>query len=100
MINRYEIYLDENDWMTGFCHTADPERDLYEFDGAEVIQHEINAYHVVAGKVVLDTVREAEIIEERRRKEEEEARKPTWQESIESQVVYTALMTDTLLEEE
>lgn len=99
MIKKYEIYLDDNGYMTGFCHTADETKDIYEFDGAEVIQHEMNAYHVVDGEVVLDTEREAQIIADREAEEEERAKQPTWQESIESQVVYTAMMTDTLLED-
>ena len=50
----------------------------------------------VNGNFVEDLDKKAEIIAER----EKESKKPTWQETIESQVYYTALMTDTLVEEE
>ena len=44
---------------------------------------------------VLDQVRKQEIIQQRNSK----AQKPTWEETIDAQVTYTAMMTDTLLEE-
>lgn len=37
--------------------------------------------------------------EEEKRRREEEAMPPTFEERIEAQIVYTAMMTDTLLEE-
>lgn len=58
---------------------------LYKWDGNEVLQR---------------SEEEIEIDREEKRKEQEkEALKPTQLDRIESQVTYTALMTDTLLEE-
>jgi len=50
-------------------------------------------YRFENGTFVEDLQKKAEILAEREHT-------PTWEESIESQVYYTALMTDTLIEEE
>lgn len=52
-------------------------------------------YKFVNNTFVVDEQKKAEIIAERER----EAQKPTWQETMDAQVTYTAMMTDTLLEE-
>lgn len=50
-------------------------------------------YRFTNGEFIEDSEKKAEIIAERELV-------PTWEETIESQVYYTALMTDTLIEEE
>lgn len=92
---KYEISLDDENYVTSCCHTG-TDRDIYEFDAE---RHEFNAFHLVGNEVILDEEREARIIAEKEAAEKERAKIPTWQENIEAQVVYTAMMTDTLLEE-
>lgn len=47
------------------------------------------------GKFVADEAKKAEILAEEQKKAEE----PTWEERIDAQVLYTALLTNSLLEE-
>ena len=47
------------------------------------------------GNFVIDETKKAEILAEEQRKAEE----PTWEERIDAQVLYTALLTNSLLEE-
>lgn len=92
MIHKYDVELDGNGYMVGFSisDTGD-----YEFDGSLLELHYLQAYKIVDGQPWLDEERKAEIIAE----EEAEAQKPTPLDIIEAQATYTALMTDTLLEE-
>ena len=91
----YKFYLHDDNFIYGF-HIADATN--HDFYG------DINTYPDIAegwyklqdGQIVLDENKKAEIIAER----EAETMKPTWEETIESQVYYTALMTDTWVEEE
>ena len=96
---KYEIQLDENNYVSGVVHNGD-ERDIYDdefiFNTFYKDGHRVNCYHLVDGEYILDEVKEREEIA----KEQEEAKKPSQLETIEAQVLYTALMTDTMLEEE
>lgn len=47
------------------------------------------------GKFVIDEAKKAEILAE----EQKKAEAPTWEERIDAQVLYTALLTNSLLEE-
>ena len=49
----------------------------------------------IDGQFVADEAKKAEILAEEQKKAEE----PTWEERIDAQVLYTALLTDSLLEE-
>ena len=49
----------------------------------------------IDGKFVADEIKKAEILAEEQKKAEE----PTWEERIDAQVLYTALLTNSLLEE-
>ena len=49
----------------------------------------------IDGEFVADEIKKAEILAEEQRKAEE----PTWEERIDAQVLYTALLTNSLLEE-
>ena len=48
----------------------------------------------INGEFIIDETKKAEILAEEQRKAEE----PTWEERIDAQVLYTALLTDSLLE--
>ena len=96
---KYEITLDENNYVSGIAHTG-TEEDVYDdefiFNTFYKDGHRVNCYHLVDGEYILDEVKEKEEIA----KEQEEAKKPSQLETIEAQVLYTALMTDTMIEEE
>ena len=96
---KYEIILDENNYISCIVHNGD-ERDIYDdefiYNTFYKDGHRVNCYHLVDGEYILDEVKEREEIA----KEQEEAKKPSQLETIEAQVLYTALMTDTMLEEE
>ena len=49
----------------------------------------------IDGEFVADEIKKAKILAEEQRKAEE----PTWEERIDAQVLYTALLTNSLLEE-
>lgn len=95
MIHDYKCTFDEEDYLLGF-EAQDGRPNTYRFDGSTLELDYINAYHVVEGEIVLDEVKKQQIIDER----EEEAKKPTAMEKLEAQVLYTAVSTDTMLEEE
>lgn len=65
---------------------------LYDLSGSR-----INAYIFRDNSLEFDEERYADIIAEQQ--EEEKKRELTWQEKTEAQIFYTAMMTDTLLEE-
>ena len=92
-INNYKIQT-TNGYVSGF-YTVTGE---YDYRGQMADFPEVceGWTKFVNGNFVEDLDKKAEIIAER----EKESKKPTWQETIESQVYYTALMTDTLVEEE
>lgn len=79
--------------------------DDYDDYGEVIGQHEetVNKMVPVMGLVYRDSTPEEDAEAERMQREMEEAeanREPTFEEKIEAQVMYTALMTDTLIEEE
>ena len=90
-INKYKLTF-ENNYLSGFYAT---EGDDYDYEGqmADFPEACEGWTQFINGELVADLQKKAEIIAERNRK-------PTWEETIESQVYYTALMTDTLIEEE
>ncbi len=65
------------------------------FDKPILTQSGVWRYRLVDGTPVECT--QEELAQQERLKEEN--RLPTWQDSIEAQIMYTALMTDTILEE-
>lgn len=93
MKDYYKFIVDEDNYIRGFVLTNE---DDYEFYGdinnyPDVVE---GWYKLKTGKLVVDQTRKDQIIAER----EAEAKKPTWQETIEAQVMWTALMTDTVVE--
>ena len=89
----YTINLDKDNLVLSLAHTKN---DNVELDLTDVDLDFLNAYQYFGSGLVLNQERKEEIIAER----EKEEKTPTWDEIIEAQVTYTALMTDTLLEEE
>lgn len=98
-LNRYLI--DEVDgYVSGFSATLDDEYDFYGQmalypEATEGWMKFIRDESETGGTFVVDEDKKAEIIAER----EAEAKKPTEQDLLEAQVLWTALMTDTLMEE-
>ena len=95
VLNKYKLTFDENDYLVGFYAVLD---DNYDYYGqmADFPESCEGWTKFENGEFVEDPEKKAEIIAERER----EAQLPTWEEIIESQVYYTALITDTLIEEE
>ena len=89
----YTLNLDENNFVLSIAHTTN---DNVPLDLTDVDLEYLNAYQYFGNGLVLNQERKEEIIAER----EAQEKVPTWNEVIEAQVTYTALMTDTLLEEE
>lgn len=91
----FTLNLDENNYVLSIAHTP---HDDVALDLSEIELEYLNAYQYIGGKLVLDSAKKAEMIaeeEERKRKEEE----PSREDRLEAQALYTAMMTDTLLEE-
>lgn len=95
MIHNYKVEFDNDGYITGFYVPEDESQGDYSFDGSLLELHYLRAYKIVNNEPWLDEVKKAEIIAE----EEAEAQKPTQLDIVEAQATYTALMTDTLLEE-
>lgn len=91
----YTLNLDKNNYVLSIAHTS---RDNIEIDLSNIDLSYLNAYQYLNGELILNETKKAELIEEEK-KRQEEAKKPTQMETIEAQVMYTALMTDTMLEE-
>ena len=92
-IRHYKLIFDDNNFVIGFYTVLD-EMDA-DFNGDVPEDLENGWYRFIKGEFFVDEERKAEIIKER----EEEAKKPTWEDIIESQVFSTAMETDTLIEE-
>ena len=91
----YTLNLNENNYILSISHTS---HDNVEMDLSDINLSYLRAYQYLNGKLILNENKKAELIEEEK-KRKEEAKKPTQLETIEAQVMYTALMTDTMLEE-
>lgn len=99
-LNRYIINVTDG-YVTGFQATLDDEYDFYGQmslwpDVCEGWYRFVKDQSETGGTFVEDPVKKAEIIAER----EAEAKKPTAQDLLEAQMLWTALCTDTLLPEE
>ena len=91
---KYKINVDENNYLTSFMHMAN-EEDIYELKPTEMNLEYLSCYKLVNDEVVFDEEKYKRTLKE----QEAEKQKPTPLETIEAQVLYTALMTDTMLEE-
>lgn len=92
----YTLNLDENNFVLSIANTKNDDFEIEDLQSLEL--EYLQAYQKVGDELVLNEERKQKLIEEeaeRRHKEEE----PTEFDKIEAQILYTAMMTDTLLEE-
>ena len=89
-IIRYKIITNADGYVDSFY-------DEYDYEGqmADYPEATEGWYKYINNKFIVDEDKKAEIIAERKRK----AQEPTREDRIEAQATYTAMMTDTLLEE-
>ena len=87
----YTVNLDNDNFILSVAHTSN---DNTELDLESMELDYLEAYQLINGQPVLNEQKKAEIIAER----EQEEKTPTWNEMIEAQMLFTAMMTDTLLE--
>ena len=80
-----------------YDNPEDADKNIFNFDLSQydLTDIRIMAYRLNENGLEFDNVRYQELLEEKHERE----KIPTWNEKIESQVYYTALMTDTLVEE-
>lgn len=95
ILNRYKILTNEEGYVNGFYAVLDDNYDYYGqmADYPEACEGWVKFEN---GEFIVDEDKKAEIIAER----EAEALRPTDQDRLEAQAMYTALMTDTLLPDE
>lgn len=101
ILNKYKILNDDLGFVEGFYSVTEGDYDYYGqmADFPDVIRGWFKfepGLEEGTGEFVVDEDRKAEIEEAERK----EALKPTDQDRLEAQTMYTALMTDTLLPEE
>ena len=95
----YKIFVNHLGYIYAF--NAVPEGEEYDYYGqlgdfpGMMESTPEGWYKFNKGEITLDRERRAEVLRQR----EEDAKKPTWYDTIESQVFYTAMETDTLIEE-
>lgn len=95
ILNKYKISVDDNGYVNGFWAVLDDDYDYYgqmaDFpeacDGWTKFEN---------GQFIIDEDKKAEIEAQK----QAEALRPSDQDRLEAQALYTALMTDTLLPEE
>ena len=89
-MKRYNLELDNEGYVISITLNKNG---AYELDALSMNLQRLNCYKLVDSVLVFDEEKLAKLITE----EEEEAKLPTWQEEIEAQVLYTALITDSLV---
>lgn len=92
----YTLNLDDNNFVLSIANTVNDDFEIEDLESLEL--RYLQAYQKVGDKLVLNEKRKQELIEEeeeRKRKEQE----PTDFERLEAQAYWTAMMTDTMLEE-
>ena len=90
MIKKYDLKLDSEGYVNSISANKNGE---YELNPLSLNIERLNCYRLVNNKLVFDDEKLAKLVAE----EEEKAKLPTWQEEIEAQVLYTALVTDSLV---
>ena len=93
-IIRYKIITNADGYVDSFYDVVGDEYD-YEGQMADYPEATEGWYKFINNEFIVDEDKKAEIIAERKRK----AQEPTREDRIEAQATYTAMMTDTLLEE-
>lgn len=93
----YKCYLNDRGYISSFESVDDNPQEADIFEAGARFSPELNkgCYKIVNNQVVYDDDEYQRILA----KEEEERRKPTQLDKVESQSFYTAMMTDTLLDE-
>ena len=93
-IIRYKIITNTDGYVDSFYDVVGDE---YDYEGQMSDYPEVTEgwYIFINNEFIIDENKKAEILEERRK----EAEKPTQLDIVEAQIIYTAMMTDTLLEE-
>lgn len=87
----YNVKTDKDLYITSFEHTnSSLDTVLLEPSSMDLLH--LNCYKLIKGSVILDSEKLARVLEEEQ--------KPTELETISAQVLYTAVMTDTLIEKE
>lgn len=92
-MEKYTLNLDLNKYVLSIAHTPN---DNIELDLSTIDLSYLNAYQYLDGVLVLDEAKKT-LLFEQEKKREEEAKKPTQLETIEAQVLYIAMITDTLI---
>jgi len=87
---KYKPTLDDKGYIESLIHTGTDE-DTVEANLEEIREHLLCCFKIVDGVAVYDPERYEEYLKELEKI-------PTWQEKVEAQMIYTAMMTDTLLE--
>lgn len=93
----YKCELNDRGYIASYmsCDDNPQEADIFEAGARFNPELSRGCYTIVNNEVVYDDEEYQRILA----KEEEERRKPTEMDRLESQTFYTAMMTDTLLEE-
>ena len=112
----YKLII-ENDYLTGFVHTGTAEDTFELFPSSMDLSH-LTCYKLVDGSLIFDEEKKEEIDNAERQREEHEANVEAQTKNlaemfvasgesstdfinrIDAQTLYTALMTDTLIESE
>lgn len=94
VVNKYKIINNTDGYVDSFYDVLD---DDYDYVGQLSLYNDLTEgwYKFINNEFIVDEDKKAEILEERRK----EAEKPTQLDIVEAQLIYTAMMTDTLLEE-
>lgn len=90
---KYTLFLDRNNYVTSIGHSKN---DNIELNLTDIDLNYISAYRYINNELILDEDKKQQLIDE----EEAEKHIPTDFEKLEAQVMYTAMITDTLLDEE
>lgn len=91
---KYKLILNADKYIIGFCDVVEGD---YDYEGQLPDDADLcnGWYKYVNNKFVLDEKKKSQIIDEKQK----EAEKPSRLDVIEAQTFYSAMMTDTLLEE-
>ena len=94
-LNYYKLVKNADEYIIGFQTV--PMGSDYDFFGqmAQYPEATHGWTRFIDGQFVVDEIKKAEILAEEQKKAEE----PTWEERVDAQLLYTALMTDTLVQE-
>lgn len=90
MINKYDLIVDSEGYVISMTLNKNGN---YILNPLCMNLQKLDCYKLVDNVLIFDEEKLAKLIAE----EEEEAKLPTWREEMEAQVLYTALVTDSLV---